>query len=354
MDIAASLTQAVAAARSNKQPLVVAGAGSKSPWLGPAGQASMLSVVDHSGLVAYQPSELVVTARCGTPLKELQQALAQEGQELAADPPLLAGMGTVGGAVASGLSGPGRPWLGALRDQVLGVKMISGRAEVLTFGGQVMKNVAGYDIARLMSGSFGGLGLILEVSLRVRPKPAQVMTLMFAAPPLRSLELCRSVARQPFPLTGTFWCNGQLFMRLSGTEAGLRKAHQHLGGEIYAAGELWRDIRDHQHDFFKPSAPDRAPGAALYRLVVPPAAPMPEEPAGTMAVEWGGGLRWLWHADAQAVSDYVDQVGGWAWRLGTPWPVDVATRALTRRLQCAFDPEQIFYSSMLQAADHAD
>ncbi|MCZ6644063.1 MAG: glycolate oxidase subunit GlcE, partial [Gammaproteobacteria bacterium] len=186
---------------------------------GHANPGRLLSLAEHSGVTEYVPEELVVTARAGTTLKALEQQLAREGQMLPFEPPRFAGSGTLGGAVASGLSGPGRPWYGALRDAVLGVEMINGRGEFLRFGGQVMKNVAGYDVSRLQAGAFGALGVLLSVSIKTLPKPATELTCIFELAADAALEKLRAWARLPLPITATCYVDNQLSVRLSGSEA---------------------------------------------------------------------------------------------------------------------------------------
>ena len=339
------LVQAIKRANSDQYQLALTGSGSKTQWLGSASeQGQMLSMLDYAGVVDYQPTELVVTVRAGTSLKDLGFVLAQEGQELAADPPMLAGGGTVGGAVAAGFSGPSRPWLGALRDAVLGIKMINGHGEVLSFGGQVMKNVAGYDISRLMTGSCGTLGVILDVSLRVRPKPGHELTLCYESNADRGVELCRSAARHPFPTTGTFWADNVLYMRFSGSEAGLNRVQEVLGGDVPATGDLWRTIRDHQHAFFKPRLGEATDKKRLFRIVTPPAAPIDSLDADSLAIEWAGGQRWLWHADAEFVHHYAQAVGGWAWQIGALLPA--AQAGLVARIKQAFDPNELYVTQL--------
>lgn len=346
-----AVKNAVKDAQKSSSSVSIVGAGSKSDWTGPrAGE--MLSTLDHAGVIDYQPSELVVTARAGTPLQKLQSVLAQKQQVIAADPPLLGGAGTLGGAVASGLCGPARPWRGSLRDAVLGVKIIDGKGQVQQFGGKVMKNVAGYDISRLMAGSFGSLGMILEVSLRVAPMDNQHLTLTHELDAAHALDLCRKVARQPLPCTGTFWCKGLLAIRFSGSAAAISSAQQQVGGEV-SDGNLWPSIRDHEHPFFQHSSPQRSAAFCLYRVVTPPAAPLPDVPQDQLAIEWGGGLRWLWHADEQAVCQYAADVGGWCWRIGEAFALEKAQSKIMVRIKQAFDPDQVFASPLRIGSNHA-
>ena len=238
----------------------------------------------YAGIVAYEPSELVVTARCGTPLAELEGILAQNRQCLPFEPPHFGAAATVGGCIAAGLSGPGRAAAGALRDFVLGIKLIDGRAQALQFGGQVMKNVAGYDVSRLIAGSLGTLGLIAEVSLKLAPRPQSEATLRLEMPQARALETMNRWAGQPLPVSATAWHDGELMVRLSGSTAGVRAAAAKIGGEAVGEPILERHPRAHRSIFRRP----RAAVAALAALDRAGAA------AGRApALEWNGGLRWL-------------------------------------------------------------
>ena len=215
-----------------RKPLRLKGGGSKDFYGGPlAGE--VLDTRSYSGIVSYEPTELVVTARCGTSLEELESALAERRQFLACEPPCF-GTATVGGAVAAGLSGPRRAAVGSLRDFVLGVKIMDGEGRVLRFGGEVMKNVAGFDVSRAIAGSLGTLGLILEVSLKVLPLPVGDATLRFELPQDKALEAMNRWAGQPLPLVATCWQDGMLTLRLSGAQAAVASAVARLGGEPLA------------------------------------------------------------------------------------------------------------------------
>lgn len=244
------LRESVAAAVAKRQPLAVCGRGSKT-FLGPVVAGNMLGTAEHCGGVDYRPDELVITARAGTPLAHIKRLLATQSQMLPFDPPLFRGEGSLGGAVAAGLSGPQRPWFGSVRDAVLGVRLINGQAEVLTFGGQVMKNVAGYDVARLMTGAFGTLGVLLQVSIKVLPQPQREITLVFDLD--RDDALARVVAwgRQSIPLSATCHVDNTLHVRLSGTEQGISSAARALGGTVLPhAATFWDTLRDHAQPFF--------------------------------------------------------------------------------------------------------
>ena len=341
-DLADALAARVAAACEAGTPLAIHGSGSKA-FLGAAVAGAALDVSGHCGIVDYQPSELVLTARAGTPLAEVEAALAERGQCLAFEPPHFGESATLGGAIAAGLSGPARPFAGAARDFLLGVKVINGRGQILRFGGQVMKNVAGYDAARLMAGAFGTLGVLLEVSLKVLPRPAAQATLAREASRADALAAMIDFARQPLPVTGAWWADGQLCLRVAGGEQAVADARRRIGGEPIKADGLWRDIRDHRHAFFTEAA-------RLWRLSLPPAAPALASP-GEIALDWGGAQRWLRSddpaaADEAAVREAATRAGGHATLFrGTGaaafQPLPPALLALHQRLKQAFDPAGI-------------
>ncbi len=348
MQIETQLIEAVAEALAQGSRLSVSGLGSKREWLPAPLDAQLLSVSEHQGIVDYQPTELVVTVRCGTPLKDLNLELAQHDQCLASDPPMFFGGGSVGGAVASGLSGPARPWHGRLRDAVLGLRMINGLGEALSFGGQVMKNVAGYDVSRLLTGSAGALGVITEVSLRVAPLPECQRTLRFDVDAPEGLRLCRSWAGRYLPLSATCWHAGQLYVRLSGSESAVVAAQRILGGEPGGdkGGEmLWTAVRDHHNDFFR--GIERVDeDAVLWRMVVPPATPIEADSVNHSLIEWGGGLRWMWARSDSAVEADIREAGGWAWARGGMYSLAPAEREVMGAIKDAFDPQGIFVSPL--------
>ena len=342
MDLTEELRSQILSAKQNSERLCVTGHGSKLEQLG-LQDGVLLSVAEHSGVVEHAVDELVVTARSGTSLAEINNALARHHQCLASEPPQIRGQGTIGGAVSAGFSGPARPWAGSLRDAVLGVTLLTAQGEVLRYGGQVMKNVAGYDVSRLVAGACGMLGVVLDISLRVAPQAEHEMTLSFELDAQQAHEQCRAVARQPLPLTGTFWWSGQLWMRFSGAESALLAAHKQLGGDAVERPALWRSIADQQHEFFTPLSM-RDPAKRLFRVSAPPASPIGGWP--DMAVEWGGGVRWVWHHDPAKVHEYAKQASGWVWQPGSRLPVPDAQIQLTHRIKTAFDPEDRFVIAM--------
>lgn len=334
-------------AATSERPLWIRGGGSKD-FYGNAGQGERLDTGGHAGILSYEPTELVITARSGTLLEEVETTLATQGQMLAFEPPHFGVAATIGGCVAAGLSGPRRAAVGAVRDFVLGVKMLDGNANQLTFGGQVMKNVAGYDAARLLTGSLGTLGLLLEVSLKVLPRSVAETTLRLEVPQEKAIDLMNRWAGKPLPITATCWCDDQLTVRLAGARAAVEAASLQLGGEKLAAAmatSFWRELREQHSDYFSGDLP-------LWRLSLPSVTPLLALP-GEQLIEWGGSLRWLRTAgDPQVIRKAAETAGGHAtlfragpeMKLGTGvfQPVSPALLPLHRRLKQSFDPRGIF------------
>jgi len=327
---------------SAKAPLRLRGGGSKD-WYGQALQGEVLDTRAYAGVVDYEPTELVITARCGTPLAEIEALLAERGQMLAFEPPRYDAASTIGGVAAAGLSGPRRAAVGALRDFVLGAKLMDAKGEVLNFGGQVMKNVAGYDVSRLLAGSLGTLGLITEVSLKVLPQPVREETIRFELDEIAALRAVNEWAGQPLPVSATCWQRGVLTVRLSGADAAVKFALAQLGGErVSDAAAFWDSLRDQTHDFF--AAPE------LWRLSLPPVASALIL-GGEQLIEWGGAQRWL-HAAPSAAADIrrsVAAAGGHATLFraqdksaGAFHPLAPAVARIHERLKANFDPAGIF------------
>jgi glycolate oxidase FAD binding subunit len=336
--------EVVRAASGRQAPLRLRGGGTKD-FYGQALEGEVLDTRGHSGVVSYEPSELVITARCGTRLSEVEAAMRERGQMLAFEPPHFGDGATLGGAVAVGLSGPGRHAAGALRDFVLGVKVMDGRGEVLTFGGQVMKNVAGYDVSRLMAGSLGTLGIILEVSLKALPLPVAETTLRLELPEDRAIEQLNRWGGKPLPISASAWNDGTLGVRLSGARAAVAEASKKVGGvrvEDESALRFWSGVREHTDRFFKDDAP-------LWRLSVPSTTP-PLRLQGEQMIEWGGALRWLHsHADARTVRDAAKRAGGHATlfrggdkAVGVFQPLAPVLMRIHKQLKHEFDPHGIF------------
>ena len=372
------LTDRILAAAADGTPLRIRGGGSKD-FYGQTLQGEVLDLRPHTGITSYEPTELVVTVRAGTPLAELEEALAKRGQCLAFEPPRFAGGGgvpTCGGMVAAGLSGPARASVGAVRDFVLGVRLINGRGEALTFGGQVMKNVAGYDVSRLMVGALGTLGVLTEISLKVLPVAPAEATLMCAGlPQQQALDLLNRWGGQPLPLSASCWVRDDtaspvrdfLFVRLRGAIAAVQAAGprliadmQALGGEVRVmdnvdAGADWTACRDQTLPFF--NCPD--PELGLWRLSLPQTAPALPLPYAQF-VEWHGGQRWLWAPESagHALRLAAAQVGGSASLFIAPTldytgastrfePLKSPLDGIHQRLKAEFDPAGIFNRARL-------
>jgi glycolate oxidase FAD binding subunit len=277
----------ILAAATRGGSLRIAGGGSKA-FYGRRIDGEPLDTRAYSGVIAYEPTELVITARCGTPLSEIDAILDEHGQMLAFEPPHFAGSPTIGGVVAAGLSGPRRMAAGAVRDFVLGARLLDGKGELLSFGGQVMKNVAGYDVSRLLAGSLGCLGVLAELSLKVVPRPRRELTLRFALAEGEALGRLNRWAGQPLPLSASAWFDGVLHVRLSGAGPSVDAARRKLGGDEVdetAAADFWRSLRDQSHPFFAPA------GGDLIRLALPDTTPAIALP-GPHLIEWGGAQRW--------------------------------------------------------------
>jgi glycolate oxidase FAD binding subunit len=331
-------------AAAEKKPLRLRGGGSKD-FYGQALEGEVLDTRAYAGIIAYEPTELVITVRCGTPLAELEAALRAQGQHLAFEPPHFGPGATVGGMVAAGLSGPRRQCAGAVRDFVLGVRMLDGRGDNLSFGGQVMKNVAGYDVSRPMAGSMGTLGLILEVSLKVPPLPFAEATLKLEMPQDKAIAMLNHWGGQPLPISACAWAEGDLGVRLSGAASAVKAAREAIGGESIEpdqARRFWLGIREQTDPFFRTDKP-------LWRLSVPSVAP-PLALPGEQLLEWGGSLRWLVsNADARTIREAAAQAGGHATLFratdksaGAFTPLAPALAKIHRNLKRAFDPAGIF------------
>ncbi len=331
-----AIAEQVRAAHATGTPLRIA-AGNTKAWLGRPVAGEPLSIAGHRGIVRYEPTELTLTARAGTPLAELEATLAERGQWLAFEPPHYGEAATLGGTVACNLSGPARPYTGACRDFVLGVRIVNGKGEVLRFGGEVMKNVAGFDLFRLMAGAQGTLGVLLEVSLKVLPRPAGQQTLAFEMDAATALARFNAWAARPLPITAACHDGERAYVRLAGSPAAVRAACKTLGGEPQPEGTaFWQSVREQRHHFF------RAAGS-LWRLSLPPTAPV--DPTLPQFIDWGGALRWV--RSERPLWETAAALGGHAtrWRAGDAGevfqPLPAGLMALHRRLKAAFDPQGI-------------
>jgi FAD/FMN-containing dehydrogenase len=354
----ARLTDRVLAARADHSQLDIRAGGTKV-FYGEPPRGEPLDVTGMAGISCYEPTELVVTARAGTPLAELEAVLEQQGQCLPFEPPRFSAGGTVGGMVAAGLSGPARAAVGSVRDHVLGVTLLNGRGEVLTFGGQVAKNVAGYDVSRLMSGSLGVLGVICEVSLKVLPISRAGASLSFEWSEDQALEQLRRWASQPLPVSASAWHDGRLDLRLAGAAAAVTAACGKLGGTVQdpgAALNWWSSVRDQSADFFVLDAADLRRGERLWRLSVAATA-APVQLPGRQLIEWHGAERW-WRtpADAEEVRSAARLAGGHATLMrgglksaAVFTPLSDVLMRIHQGLKQAFDPERVFNPGRLYA-----
>jgi glycolate oxidase FAD binding subunit len=350
-DATAELTERVNAAAAARTPLELRGSGSKAFYGGPI-RGAPLSLQEHAGIVDYDPQELVLTARAGTPLAHIEARLAACGQHLPFEPPHFGSGATLGGMIACGLSGPARASAGPLRDYVLGVRVLTGAGQVLHFGGRVMKNVAGYDVTRLMVGALGTLGVLLEVSLKVMPRAPSQLTLTFDLGAAQAIERMNDWAGTPLPVSGTCWVDGRLYVRLHGSSAALDQARRRMGGEEFeAAREFWASIKEHTLPFFL--------GAAnLWRLTVPSESPLSDVPGRTL-IEWSGAQRWLVPDDARVdPQEQSARAGGFAtlFRALQKEPgaavfaaLPVALMRVHRELKRTFDPHAILNPGRLYA-----
>lgn len=340
----ASLIARIQSAHAHGTPLRIRGGGSKD-FYGGAPQGDLLDVSGYRGIVDYEPSELVLTARAGTPLTEIESALQERGQMLAFEPPHFADAATFGGCIAAGLSGPRRASAGSARDFVLGVRLLDGQGNDLRFGGQVMKNVAGFDVSRLLTGSLGTLGVLLEISLKVLPVPVAEATLRFERTAADAIALLNEWGGKPLPLSASAWLGGQFNVRLSGARAAVDAAIAQLGGERLdenAAANFWQGIREHRDAFFTSAAP-------LWRLSLKSSTP-PLNLPGCQLIEWGGSLRWIvTDADPATVREAARYGGGHATLFrggdksaGVFHPLPAAMLKLHQNLKRRFDPAGIF------------
>lgn len=354
-EILGGLSEQVRGAAADQRPIVIRGGDTKA-FYGNAFVADGVSPVIMDmrclkGIVNYQPSELVISALAGTPLQEVRDTLDAAGQMLAFEPPAFGAGATIGGCVSAGLSGPGRLGAGPLKDFVLGAHLLDAQGRVLKFGGEVMKNVAGYDVSRLLAGAMGSFGALTQVSLKVAPKPFETCTLEWELDEAESLKRCHSWRAHPLSVSASAWesdgVSGRLRVRLAGATAALRSARQKLGGDVLPveyADAYWRDLREQQLPFFKTEI--------LWRFAVAPGTGPLD--LGPTLIEWGGGQRWIAAAlDAGQAREAAARAGGHAtqFRVAAPstrlqsgvfHPVAPGLAAITQRLKHEFDPQGLF------------
>lgn len=341
-DLSAELRERIGQAAATRATLRIVGGNSKAFCSQPTADAETLAVAGHAGIVDYEPSELVVTVRAGTRLAELEAVLAEHGQMLGFEPPHFGATASVGGTLACAFSGPRRPFAGSARDFVLGCKIVNGLGEELNFGGQVIKNVAGFDVSRLMVGARGSLGLLLQCSLRVLPRPETEATVAFPiAEPAAAIEFMNRLAGRPWPLSALAYDGVSVRARLSGAAAAVRAAAANIGGEFDLGGDLfWQDLREQRLPFFQ------RPGN-LWRVTTAPAATQPEL-AGAWLIDWGGAQRWLKTSEsAESVHRACAASAARATLFrgdGSPnrAPLTPELAALQQRVRDAFDPLGVF------------
>ncbi len=341
-DLGQALQQQVQHALQNNTPLNICGGNSKT-FLGRTPFGQPLDVSGHRGIINYDPRELVITARAGTPLNEIEATLAAAGQMLAFEPPHFGTSATLGGTIACGLSGARRPYAGSARDFTLGCRLLNGRGETLQFGGQVMKNVAGYDVSRLLVGAFGTLGVLLDISLKVLPRPAASLTLSFECDASTAITYMSELLIRPYPVDAACHDGERCHVRISGSVQAVKEARNKIRGEeLPRADAFWQGLREHELPCFNL-------GSSLYRIMVKPSTP-PLAIAGTWLLDWGGGQRWIISDEPlAAVRAHVAQVGGYVTQFrggdrdGLIFaPLDAPLFTLHQRLKNSFDPHGIF------------
>ena len=342
-DASELLQQQVLDSIARSRPLNIVGGNSKA-FLGAVADGDALQTSNHRGVISYEPTELVITARAGTPLSEIEKLLAEHRQSLPFEPPRHSPDATIGGAVASALSGPARPFAGAVRDYVLGCRVINGQGQQLSFGGQVMKNVAGYDVTRVMTGARGTLGVLLDVSIKVLPVPEQQITLESTIELPAALATMQKMKGSNYPVTAACYHEGKLSFRFAGSEAGLAAAIADLGGDKTRDTSFWDELRDQQLAFFNTDQ--------LWRLAVPSGTPALDI-AGEWLYDWAGEQRWLkTTASADSIRETVARHGGYAQlyrapeslqaSAGVEHPLPDKIMQLHSSIKQSFDPHSIF------------
>ncbi len=346
-DISEVLQSRVLNALESAQTLKIVGGDSKAFYGNPVDANQTLELSPHQGIIAYEPTELVVTVRAGTPLVALENLLAENGQMIPFDPPNFNGQATIGGAVASGLSGPRRPYTGSARDALLGVKIINGQGQIPQFGGQVMKNVAGYDLSRLMSGAMGTLGVLLEVSFKLRPLPACEKTLRWKMDRGSALQQLRLWHRDPSNFSASAYDGKHLYLRISGDEQSVDKTIRSMDGmQLSQHEDFWRELKNHQHPWFETEQ-------SIWRISTKPSVPL-SLPDGDYLLEWAGGIRWLkTDLRAEIIRETVAKQGGHATLFSAGsnentakeerfQPLNSALFQLHKNVKHSLDPKGIF------------
>lgn len=340
-DISQEILARVLEAIDSGRALRIVGGDSKAFYGGTCLAEQELNLAGHSGVIDYEPSELVITARAGSRLRDISRLLAEHGQMLAFEPPSFGDRASLGGTMACGFSGPGRLFAGAARDYMLGCKIVNGHGEILNFGGRVIKNVAGFDVSRLMVGALGSLGVLLELSIRVHPLPAATLTLTHEMAAEPALNRMTALPGKAWPLSALAYDGERLRVRLSGAEAAIAAAKLELGGDIDKSGDkFWLDLNEQQLPFF------HQPGD-LWRISVAAATP-PLNLPGAWLLDWGGALRWLkTESKADEIHSAARSAGGYAvcfrGRDKSQWlQLDTGLLNLQQRVRTAFDPHKLF------------
>ena len=338
----------IKAAAAKGEKLTIRGSGSKS-FLAPDAQGGVLDTHTHAGIVEYDPKELVIVVRCGTSTAEVEKTMAAANQMLAFEPPHFGEHATIGGMVACSLSGPRRPYAGAVRDFVLGCKVLDGKGDHLSFGGKVMKNVAGFDVSRLITGSMGTLGVITEASFKCLPLPKSQQTRVFEMDAQAAIEAMNRWYAEANPVTATTWVNGKLYVRLAGAQPAVKLAVTKLGGEALAHDvDWWRDWREQGHAFF-------VGVDALLRISCRSNAPWSDlaNSSQLQAIDWGGAQRWLRTESIAlpAIREWASAEGGHAtvFRGATSQqervePLQPALTEVSQKIKAGFDPYNVFPS----------
>ncbi|WP_020558868.1 glycolate oxidase subunit GlcE [Thiofilum flexile] len=352
MDISESLQQQVRDALEARRPLLIMGSGSKHFYGNECSAKQVLSTARHVGVMAYEPTELFIKARSGTPLEQIESMLAEQGQMLAFEPPRFSPVSTIGGVIAAGLAGPARPWWGGVRDHMLGTTMITGFGEVASFGGQTAKNAAGYDVPRLMVGALGTLGVMLDVTLKVVTKPEYSLTTALEMPLNEALDYVLALRRSAPPLSGCCYFDDCLYIRFSATERQVKETHSGIGGEeVPDADEFWQSLRNQTHEFFQQY--DRP----LWRLSVEPTTQVASRLEGNALLDWAGAQRWVYsNMPVNLMRNIASKQGGQATLYRGRLPgvgafqpqADAAVQA-QRRVKAALDPQYIFNPGRLYA-----
>jgi glycolate oxidase FAD binding subunit len=335
-DYSEKITAEVNQLIKSKTPIAITGNQSKQFLTGKL-IGTPVSTAEHCGIIQYDPTELVVTVRSGTPLKDLKQILADNNQRLPFEPPEF-NNATIGGTIACNLSGPARAWYGAARDCLLGVNMINGKGETLKFGGQVMKNVAGYDLSRLQAGAKGTLGLLLDVSIKVLPVFEQELTLSYECTADAAIKMMNQYAARPLPISATFYDGKTLFLRLSGNALAIQSTAKQMQAEqVNDATDFWESIREQSHPAFSFKK-------TLHRISIAANTPPLTD---NCLMEWNGALRWISDEDFNTLTDKIKQFGGYINLFNsTPFQPskiksDSTIEKLSRSIKLAFDPDEL-------------